>query len=126
MSLDMFGHIDDVFTSTNGTRISKTGGSYVGGKWVGGVETTSPHRVNIQPLNNKEIQALQIGGERIGDYRKVWVNDGLIGEISEADNWTFEGIDGLFKSVQVDNRSNYPSAFNRNYCKIIVARIDPS
>jgi hypothetical protein len=122
MSLSMFGHIDDVFTSSIGTRYTTTGGSYVDGRWVAGTETTSSHNVNIQPLNMKEIRALEIGGERIGDYRKVWVNDGLIGEIAPSDEWTFEGVEGRFKAYQLDNRAN----FGRNYCKIIVARIDPS
>lgn len=126
MSLDMFGHIDETFTSSIGTRIARSGGDYVNGRWVEGIETESPHNVNIQPMNMKQIQTLQIGGERIQDYRNVWVNDGLIGEIAESDTWTFIGIEGTFKTTMLDNRANYLEPYNRNYCKFVAVRIDPS
>lgn len=120
VSLDMSGHIDDVFESAVVTRISKSGGAYVDGKWVPGVEVTSPHRANIQPLSDKEANHLSIGGDRIKDYRKLYINDGSASEIIEADNWTIPGVDGTFKTFMLDNRV----PFGRNYCKIIIARID--
>lgn len=120
VSLDMSGHIDDVFESATVTRISKSGGARVDGKWVPGVETTSVHRANIQPLSDKEANHLSIGGDRIKDYRKLYINDGSASEIIEADNWTIPGVDGTFKTFMLDNRV----PFGRNYCKIIIARID--
>lgn len=120
VSLDMFGHIDDVFKSATVTRISKSGGMYVDGKWVAGVDTSTTHQANIQPLSAKEASHLSIGGDRIKDYRKLYINDGSASEIIEADNWTIPGVDGTFKTFMLDNRV----PFGRNYCKIIIARID--
>lgn len=122
ISLDMYGHIDDVFISATVTRTSTTGGAYVNGKWVAGTTSTSPHGVNIQQLNPKEANHLSIGGDRIKDYRKLYVNDGSAGEIIEADTYTIPGVDGTFKTFMLDNRV----PFGRNYCKIIISRIDPS
>jgi hypothetical protein len=118
--LDMSGHIDDTFQSVAANRTSKSGGGYVDGRWVEGTITISPHKINLQPLNNKEIQALQVGAERIGDMRKIYVNDGDLYSIAEADTWEFATVDGAFKCVMLDNRPW------RNYCKAIVSRKDDS
>lgn len=117
-TLNMKGHIDSVFVSTPANRIRKTGGAYVDGKWVDGSEVTTPHNVTLQPLTEREIQNLNIGAERIGDMRKVYVNDGDLYKISQADDWVFTGVDGVFKTVKLDNRPW------RNYCKAIVSRYD--
>ena len=118
MSLDMGGFIDSVFQSTGATRTSYSGGGYVDGIWQDGATTQTSHLVNLQPLNGKEIEALQVGGERIKDYRKIYVNDGDTYSIAESDTWTFDGVDGEFKTIATDNRTW------RNYCKVIVARED--
>lgn len=122
-SIDMGGHIDDVFQSGVGYRTAKTGGGYANGVWVEGTETTTPHKINIQPLNQKDINFLQQGGERIQDTRKIYVNDGISPSISEADAWAFvdvngNAIDGVFKCVSLDNRPW------RNYCRFYAVRID--
>jgi hypothetical protein len=116
MSLDMFGQIDDVFVSIPADRISKSGGAYVDGIFVPGVETVTPHTVTIQPASDREIAALSGGGERVVDLRRVYVNDGVLASISEADDWSFDGQ--LWKTVKLDNRPW------RNYCKAIVSRYD--
>jgi hypothetical protein len=118
MSLDMAGHIDSTFESVSATRTSYTGGGYVDGKWVEGSSVDTPHAVNIQPLSDKERRTLQEAGERVVDARKVYVNDGDLYSISEADTWALSGIDGEFKAVSMDNRPW------RNYCKIVVSRKD--
>jgi len=123
MSLDMFGHIDDVFESGIGTRTAKSGGGYVDGVWVPGTESTTDHRVNIQPLNQKDINFLQLGGERVQDTHKIYVNDGISPSISESDTWTFvdaggNEIDGSFKCISLDNRPW------RNYCRFYAVRLD--
>ena len=115
--LDMEGHIDDCFESAPATR-TPLPGSYVGGKWVGTVGTPTPHSVTIQPVSEKEIDSLSKGGERLVDARKIYVNDGDLYSISPSDDWTFTGIDGIFKTVKLDNRPW------RNYCKAIVSRKD--
>lgn len=116
MTLDMFGHIGDVFKSIPANRIAKTGGAYVNGIWVDGTETSTPHDVTIQPASDKEIAVLSSGSERILDMRRVYVNDGVLASISQADDWVFDGL--RFKTVKLDNRPW------RNYAKIIVSRYD--
>ena len=122
MSLNMLGHIDDTFVSTDSiagaTRYSNSDGGYVGGIWVDGTETTSPHTVTLQPLTDKQIQNLSLDSERIADYRKVYVNDGDLYSIREADEWEFDNVEGRFKIHALDNRPT------RNYCRIIAVRID--
>lgn len=122
-SIDMSGHIDDVFQSGTGYRMSKTAGGYVVGKWVEGTESVTTHKVNIQPLNQKDINFLQSGGERIQDTRKIYVNDGVDASISEADVWALidvngVSINGAFKVYSLDNRPW------RNYCRFYAVRLD--
>ncbi len=118
MSLDMTGHIDSTFESVGATRTGYTGGGYVDGKWVDGASVDTAHTINLQPLSDKERRTLQEAGERVVDARKVYVNDGDLYSISEADTWVFIGISGVFKTVSLDNRPW------RNYCKIVVSRKD--
>lgn len=122
-SIDMGGHIDDVFQSHVGTRTSKSGGSYVDGIWQDGDTVVTTHEVTMQQLNQKDINFLQAGGQRIQDARKVYVSDGMVGSIAEADTWTFVDVngfvvDGTFKCVSVDNRTA------RTMTKIYVVRLD--
>jgi len=121
MSLNMQGHIDGDFKSVSASRISRTGGGYVDGFPVKGIEKKSPHTVNVQPLTQREISNLKTGGRRISDYRKIYVNDGVLAEISEADDWMFDanrrGAE-RYETVSMDNRPW------RNYCKIVVVLRD--
>lgn len=117
MSLDMIGHIDDCFESVAATRTTNTGG-YVDGLWVDGVSASESHKVNVQPVSAKELQSLSIGGERVNDSRKIYVNDGDLFSITPSDTWALDGIDGVFRCVALDNRPW------RNYCKIVVVKID--
>tara|TARA_R110002072_G_scaffold169949_5_gene323514 strand:- start:13718 stop:14074 length:357 start_codon:yes stop_codon:yes gene_type:complete len=116
MSLDMSGHIGPVFKSGAATRTSHTGGGYVDGLWVDGTTTITPHTVTVQPASDREIETLEKGGDRVVDARRIYVNDGLLAEITQADTWTFDGQE--WKCYKLDNRPW------RNYCKAIVARFD--
>lgn len=120
MSLDMFGHIDQVFTSAIASRTAKSGGGYVDGIWKEGTTVVTTHNANIQPMSMKQIDSLRIGAERVSDYRNVWINDGTAASIRESDTWTFPGVDGEFKTTMLDNRA----PFGRNYCKFVAVRID--
>lgn len=115
MSLDMAGMIDPVFKSIPATRTKTTGG-YVNGIWVNGATTITSHTVNIQPATDREIEAIEKGGERILDARRIYVNDGIDASISPSDIWEFDGQ--RWKCHKMDNRPW------RNYCKAIVSRID--
>lgn len=121
-SIDMGGHIDDVFQSHVGTR-TLTGGDYVVGIWQGETPIVTTHRVNVQPLNQKDINFLTLGGQRVQDTKKIYINDGTMASITPAGKWTFvdvtgDAVDGTYKCVSLDNR---PS---RNYCKFYAVRLD--
>lgn len=116
MSLDMFGHIDDVFESVPATRTA-TGGTYVDGIYVPANDTPEPYTVNIQQASDREIDFIRQGGERVTDARKIWINAGNMQLIDQTGIWSFLGQD--WKAVAVDNR------YWRNYCKVMVVRIDP-
>jgi len=118
MSLDMLGHIDDVFRSVQTAQRSSVTGSYVDGKWVTAPSVISNHRVTLQPVTLRELDNINFGGERINDTRKVYVNDGDLFSIAPSDTWEFSGIDGTFKTIGIDNRAS------RNYCKLIVVKND--
>jgi hypothetical protein len=122
MSLDMFGFIDDVFVSIPANQITLTGGGYdTDGIWQDGTETSSPYTVTIQPISDREIQSLQIGGERVVDYRKIYVNDGDFHALSPDAYWEFDannrGVE-RYKVVKDDIR------VWRNYAKLIVCLQD--
>lgn len=116
MSLDMLGHVDDVFKSVPATRRLVIGGSYVDGLWVEGVERVYPFTVNIQPATDREIDSLPQGGERLIDVRKLYINDGDIQSVGDVGDWEFLGQ--RFKTIKTDNR------WWRNYCKVFVSRYD--
>ena len=112
----MLGHIDSVFRSIPATRTAATGGGYVDGIWQDGATVVTSHTVTIQPASDREIETLEKGGERIVDARRIYVNDGVLASISQADLWEFDGQ--LWKCHKLDNRPW------RNYCKAIVSRVD--
>ncbi len=116
ISLDMFGFVDDVMTTGAITRIYRENGSYVDGIWQDGIVNASRHVATVQPLSPVEAQNIDIGGNRIKDYRKIYINDGTMAVISPQDEWVIDSIN--YKTVDIDNR---PS---RNYCKITVFRMD--
>ena len=121
MSLDMSDHIDDVFQSVPAIRYAQSGGRGSDGRWADGAETATPHKVTLQPLNDREIQNLKEGAERIEDFRKIYVNDGDLYSLSPQDEWEFDSPDlaGIrFTVYMMDNRPW------RNYAKLVVHRND--
>ena len=121
-SLDMGGFIDADFKSIPANQISQTGGAYDGeGLWVPGAETTTSYIVNIQPLSPREIDSLQIGGERVKDYRRIYINQGDFQALSPKAFWEFDANNKgteRYKVISGDIRQW------RNYAKIIVCLID--
>lgn len=115
MSLSMQGHIDGVFRSVPASR-TVTGGDWVDGIWVSGIPATSPYVVTIQPATDREVDFIRQGGERIVDARRIYINEGNMQLIDQTGTWEFLGQQ--WKAVKVDNR------YWRNYCKVIVSRID--
>jgi len=122
MSLDMFGFVDEVFRSVPAIRYSQSGARDNMGKWVKGAECKDDKRaVNLQPLSDKELVNLGAGGERIQDFRKIYINDGDLYSITPQDEWEFDtpDLEGVrFSTYMLDNRPW------RNYCKCVVVRND--
>lgn len=121
-SLDMGGFIDSDFVSIPANQISQTGGDYDSdGIWVPGAETTTPYTVNIQSLNPREIDSLQVGGERIKDYRKIYINDGDFHALSPKAFWEFDANNNGTERYKVTGGD---IKVWRRYAKIIVCLID--
>lgn len=116
MSLSMHGQIDGVFQSVPASRTVDTTGDFIDGIWVPGTTATSPYVVNIQPATDREVDFIRQGGERIVDGRRIYINEGDMQLIDQTGTWEFLGQQ--WKAVKVDNRHW------RNYCKVIVSRID--
>lgn len=116
MSLNMEGQIDGVFESVEASRTVDDGGAWVDGIWTPGTPSTTPYIVNIQPASDREVDFLRQVGERITDARRIYINQGDMQLIDQTGTWAFLGQQ--WKAVKVDNR------YWRNYCKVIVMRID--
>lgn len=115
--LDMGGHIDGVFRSVAATFTPVSTGYDDNGLPAPTTGTSTAFTVNIQPLNLRELDILTRGNVRIVDGRKIYVNSGDLQTIEDNGVWEFLGQ--KWKTVQSDNR------YWRNYCKVIVSRIDP-
>lgn len=121
MSLDMSDHIDDDFQSIPATRFARSGSRGSDGRWTEGAETSTPHKITLQPLSEREKQNLGEGAERLEDLRKIYVNDGDLYSLTPQDEWEFDSPDlaGIrFTVYMMDNRPW------RNYCKCVVHRND--
>lgn len=116
MSLSMEGHIDDVFVSVAASRTVSVDGQWIEGIWVPGATETKPYVVNIQQASDREVDFIRQGGERITDVRRIYINQGEMQLIDQAGTWEFLGQQ--WKATKCDNR------YWRNYCKVIVMRID--
>jgi len=115
MSLNMEGHIDDVFVSVPASRTASSG-SWVEGIWVEGPPVTLPYIVNIQQASDREVDFIRQAGERITDVRRIYINQGDMQGVDQTGTWEFIGQQ--WKAAKCDNR------YWRNYCKVIVVRID--
>lgn len=116
MSLSMEGHIDDVFVSVAASRTVSVDGQWIEGIWVPGATETKPYVVNIQQASDREVDFIRQGGERITDVRRIYINQGEMQLIDQTGTWEFLGQQ--WKAAKCDNR------YWRNYCKVIVMRID--
>ena len=117
-TLSMSGQIDSVFRSGNSPIVMKVeSGSYINGIFVPGAAASYNFNANIQPLNMREIDFLNQGGERVIDPRKVYINNGNLDAVVLGAKWEFFGQ--KWKTVKLDNRPH------NSYCKVIVDRIDP-
>jgi hypothetical protein len=112
----MAGHVDDTFVSVPASRAVAVDGQFIDGIWVPGTTDTKDYTVNIQQASDREIDFIRQGGERITDVRRIYINDGEMQLIDQTGTWTF--LSQQWKAVKCDNR------WWRDYCKVIVMRID--
>lgn len=120
MSLDMAGHVEGEFISLQAMRIPK-GGSYdSNGIWQATEAQPVPHSANVQTASDREIASARAAGERITDMRRIYLNDGITPSIAPSDMWEMNVGFGIetWKTVALDCRPW------RNYCKVIVVRLD--
>lgn len=73
---------------------------------------------NVQPLNPREREALEQGGQRLVDARKIYLNSGDIVREFAPNKVVIDGLDGVYDIVSTDIR---PA---REYYKMVVARMD--
>ena len=122
MAIDMQDAVSDDIGTIPATLFSQSGSRGADGKWVAGVEGAGvPYDVILQPVTDKELINLGAGGERIQDFRKIYLTDVGTISLTPEDEWEFNatGLNGVrFKVYAMDNRPW------RNYCKCVVARVD--
>lgn len=121
-------YVDGIYVSRDTTGLEQHGRSQYGrAQFQDGIavsrpdieiETESEHRANVQPLNPKERQAIEEGGQRLLDARKIYISDGSAPKVFPSDRVVIEGIEGEYEVVQSDIRET------RQYCKIIVSKAD--
>lgn len=73
-------------------------------------------RANVQPMSDRELDFLSMGGERIVDARKIYINDDSFDELDLTGHFEFDGQ--KWKPIKIDKRPK------RKYCKIVVSRVD--
>ena len=117
MKLSMGGHVSGILKTHNATQRKITAG-YVDGIWVEGMGVDStPVDVNIQPASMREIQSLSLGGRRINDTRRVYINTSAAVSLAEGDLWLFDNeLSGkAYECISFDYRPT------RDYCKLFVS-----
>ena len=120
MSLDMAGHVEGEFVSLVVTRTPQPGAYDADGIWQATPGQPVPHSANVQPASDREIANARAVGERITDVRRLYLNDGITPSLAPSDMWQMDVGYGTknWKTVALDNRPW------RNYCKVIVVRLD--
>jgi hypothetical protein len=108
---------------THTIKVLQQSGEYVDGTYVVSANTSQSYEGTVQPLNERERQALDQGGQRVIDARKIYINGYNNIEISPADIVVISDIPnnelvGRFKVFATDIRRA------RGYCKIMVGAID--
>ncbi|RIY41952.1 hypothetical protein [Neopusillimonas maritima] len=117
MSLDMTGHIDDVFASTPVIVKAFTAGHRDDfGIWVPGTSIDEVYTATTQPLRDRELDNLLRAGKRILDSRKIYINSGDLEKLKLSNDVEFLGQ--LWEIIDSDIRPW------RTYAKIVVSRYD--
>lgn len=113
--LNFWGAIKGDFDSGLNVTYVKTQGQYVDGRYV--KQEVSRHRVfaNVQPVSDRELDFLSMGGRRIVDARKIYLNE------QDTEKYDLEGyfefLGAKWKPIKVDKRPK------RSYMKFTVAQV---
>lgn len=117
MSLNMYGHIDSVFKSTDVVVTYRDQGEYgPDGIWIPGPAQTESYVANIQPLSDRKLDNLLRAGQRIVDGRHVYINTGDFEKLALAQEMSFLGQ--RWKIVESDVRPWH------KYARIVASRFD--
>lgn len=126
--INMFGHVSPPFVTHPACPLNRYSSQIVDYEPVFSLIYSDTFDANIQPLNDREIEFLQIGAERINDFRVVHRNDGLGIQISTDDKLAdillfspYPGVEDAtwWKSINTDYRPWH------NFCRALVVRLDP-
>ena len=122
MAFNMEDLIDFNFR-THFITVLKQSGEYVDGTYVMNTSSSQSYEGTVQPISERERQALDQGGQRIIDARKIYINGYNNIDVSPSDTLLIADVPngetvGRFKVFAVDLRRA------RAYCKIMVGLID--
>ncbi|NMY77693.1 hypothetical protein HBO01_03245 [Pseudomonas rhodesiae] len=128
MGLNMRGHVSGPFITHKGVVLNRYSSAIVDFEPVLAITYTDSFDANVQPVGDKEIEFLQIGAERIDDFRVVHRNDGKGIELSTEGKLS----DILVFAETPDKAASWWKAVNRdyrpwhNFCRAVVAKLDPA
>ena len=122
MAFNMHDLIDFNFR-THTISVLKQSGEYVDGTYVINTSSSQSYEGTVQPISERERQALDQGGQRVVDARKIYINGYNDIDVSPSDTLLITDIPdgemvGKFKVFAVDLRRA------RAYCKIMAGIID--
>lgn len=128
MGLNMRGHVSGPFITHPGVVLNRYTSEIIDFEPALTLSYTDSFDANVQPVGDVEIQFLQIGAERIDDFRVIHRNDGKGIEVSTpgklADILVFAETPDKpatwWKSIATDYRPWH------NFCRAVVAKLDPA
>ena len=128
MGLNMRGHVSGPFVTHPGVVLNRYTSEIIDFEPALTLSYTDSFDANVQPVGDVEIQFLQIGAERIDDFRVIHRNDGKGIEVSTpgklADILVFAETPDKpatwWKSIATDYRPWH------NFCRAVVAKLDPA
>lgn len=128
MGLNMRGHVSGPFITHKGVILNRYTSEIIDFEPALTLSYTDSFDANVQPVGDVEIQFLQIGAERIDDFRVIHRNDGKGIELSTEGNLA----DILVFAETPDKPMSWWKAVNRdfrpwhNFCRAVVAKLDPA
>jgi len=128
MGLNMRGHVSGPFVTHKGVVLHRYTSEVIDFEPKITLSYMDTFDANVQPVGDTEIQFLQIGAERLDDYRVIHRNDGrgilVVGENKLADIVMFSPTPAepvaWWKCIATDYRPWH------NFCRAVIAKLDPA